>query len=134
LFDKKASALSGKMIDGETAFELYDTYGFPIDLTEQMAMERGLKVDKEGYERIRTEKKQASRAAGKKGKFKADTAKFAGLPKTVFTGYDREDERGVQVVKATDAEIVLDRTPFYGESGGQEGDEGTITAAEGGFE
>ncbi|HZV00653.1 MAG TPA: alanine--tRNA ligase [Planctomycetota bacterium] len=133
LFEKKVAALSGKMIDGETAFELFDTFGFPFDLTEQMAMERGLKVDREGFETIRTQKKQESRAAGKKGKFKADASKLTGLPKSVFTGYDREEERGVQVVKATDQEIVLDRTPFYAESGGQEGDEGTITAAEGGF-
>lgn len=134
LFEKKLQGLSAKVLDAQTAFELFDTYGFPFDLTEQMAMERGLKVDKEGFERIRTERKQASRAAGKKGKFKADGSKFAGLPKTSFTGYDREEERGVQIVKATDNEVVLDKTPFYAESGGQEGDEGTIVAAEGGFE
>ncbi|MEZ0230781.1 MAG: alanine--tRNA ligase, partial [Planctomycetota bacterium] len=134
LFEKKVAGLTSKMIDGKTAYELFSTYGFPIDLTEQMAMEAGLKVDRAGFETIRTEDKQRSRAAGKKGKFKADGAKFAGLPKTVFTGYDREDERGVQIVKATDTEIVLDKTPFYAESGGQEGDEGSITAAEGGFE
>jgi alanyl-tRNA synthetase len=134
LFEKKVASLSGKLIDGKTAFELFDTFGFPIDLTEQMAMERGLKVDRDGFETIRTEKKQEARAAGKKGKFKADANKLMGLPKSVFTGYDREEERGVQVVKATESEVVLDRTPFYAESGGQEGDEGTITAAEGGFE
>ena len=134
IFEKKVRDMTGKIIDGATGFQLYDTFGFPIDLTEQMAMERGLKVDREGFERIRTERKQASRAAGKKGKFRADAAKFQGLAKSVFTGYDSEEERGARIQKATDAEIVLERTPFYAESGGQEGDEGSIVAAEGGFE
>jgi alanyl-tRNA synthetase len=134
IFEKKVAGLSGKMIDGRTAYDLFSTYGFPIDLTEQMAMERGLKLDKDEFERIRLEEKQKARTEGKKGKFKSEAAKFAGLPKSVFTGYDREEERGVRVVKATDQELVLDSTPFYAESGGQEGDEGAITAAEGGFE
>jgi alanyl-tRNA synthetase len=137
LFEKVAKDLESrqtKIVDGKTAFELFDTFGFPVDLTEQMAQERGLKVDREGFDAIRTKRKAEDREKGKKAKFKSDAGKFQGVPKSVFTGYDSEEERGARVQKATDRELVLDRTPFYAESGGQEGDEGQITAAEGAFE
>ena len=136
LFDKVAKDVESrgaKVIDGyETAYRLVDTYGFPYDLIEQMADERNLSVDREGFERRRLEEKQKNRAAGKK-KMKADPSKFAGVGKTVFTGYASEEERGPSLLLATEGEIVLDRTPFYAESGGQEGDEGTIVSADGGF-
>jgi alanyl-tRNA synthetase len=136
LFDKVAKDLGArgtKVIDASTAFQLFDTFGFPFDLTEQMAMEAGFKVDREGFERIRTEKKAENRAKGKK-KMRADPQKFQGVPASTFTGYKSEEERGVKLLKATDAEVILEATPFYAESGGQEGDEGTIAGAEGNFE
>ena len=132
------SALVGgaKTVDGETAFRLHDTFGFPLDLTADVCRERGVSVDAEGFELAMQKQRDQARAAGK---FKvAQGLEYSGKP-TQFHGYDTLKHEGakvtalyvdgsaVQSVKAGDtAVIVLDHTPFYAESGGQVGDKGEL--------
>ena len=131
-------ALSGgaKVVDGETAFRLHDTFGFPLDLTADVCRERGVTVDAEGFELAMQKQRDQARAAGK---FKvAQGLDYKGKP-TQFHGYDTLKHEGAKVtalyvdgsevalVKAGDAAvIVLDNTPFYAESGGQVGDKGEL--------
>ena len=131
-------ALAGgaKVVDGETAFRLHDTFGFPLDLTADVCRERGVTVDAEGFEVAMQKQRDQARAAGK---FKvAQGLDYKGQP-TQFHGYDSLKHEGakvtglyvdgsvVQSVKAGDsAVIVLDNTPFYAESGGQVGDKGEL--------
>jgi alanyl-tRNA synthetase len=132
------AALAGgaKVVDGETAFRLHDTFGFPLDLTADVCRERGVTVDAEGFEVAMQKQRDQARAAGK---FKvAQGLDYFGKP-TQFHGYDSLKHEGakvmalyldgsaVQSVKAGDAAvIVLDHTPFYAESGGQVGDQGEL--------
>ncbi len=129
----KADALK-KVIDGAFAFELFDTYGFPIDLTQLMASEKGWTVDMPGFEKGLAEQKARSRAAAVVEN--DDWVELIPNAEQRFLGYDvlSTECRIVRYrhVKAKDREfyqLVLDQTPFYGESGGQVGDKGTITAA-----
>ena len=131
-------ALSGgaKTIDGETAFRLHDTFGFPLDLTADVCRERDVTVDAEGFDLAMQKQRDQARAAGK---FKvAQGLEYSGKP-TQFHGYDTLKHEGakvtalyvdgsaVQSIKAGDAAvIVLDNTPFYAESGGQVGDKGEL--------
>jgi len=131
-------ALAGgaKVVDGETAFRLHDTFGFPLDLTADVCRERGVTVDADGFEVAMQKQRDQARAAGK---FKvAQGLDYKGTP-TQFHGYDTlkhdgakvsalyVDGSAVQSVKAGDAAvIVLDNTPFYAESGGQVGDKGEL--------
>ena len=131
-------ALAGgaKVVDGETAFRLHDTFGFPLDLTADVCRERGVTVDGEGFEVAMQKQRDQARAAGK---FKvAQGLDYKGAP-TQFHGYDTLKHEGAKVtalyvdgsavpsVKAGDAAvIVLDNTPFYAESGGQVGDKGEL--------
>ncbi|KJV26022.1 alanine--tRNA ligase [Luteibacter yeojuensis] len=140
LFDDVASR-SGKIIPGADAFRLYDTYGFPVDLTADIARERDMTVDMEGFERAMGEQRARARAASNfstKAKLPADVA--SALQPTVFTGYeslDLADARIVAIVRdgkavdqLADGEegfLLLDRTPFYAESGGQVGDTGMLS-------
>ena len=131
---------------GDQAFQLHDTYGFPIDLTLEMAAEQGLKVDEEGFRRLMTEQRERARKdAAEKKTGNADVSVFASLLERSgsvnFTGYDQVTgeamvtgllENGVQVPAAgtgTEIGIVLDRTPFYAEGGGQLADTGVIRVA-----
>jgi len=125
-----------KVIDGETAFRLHDTFGFPLDLTADVCRERGVTVDAEGFELAMQKQRDQARAAGK---FKvAQGLEYSGKP-TQFHGYDHLKHEGakivalyvdgasVQTIKAGDAAVVvLDNTPFYAESGGQVGDQGEL--------
>jgi alanyl-tRNA synthetase len=125
-----------KTIAGDTVFKLYDTYGFPVDLTADIARERGLAIDEAGYERAMTAQRDRARAAGT---FKAgDELGYAGAD-TCFIGYEHlttekakvlalfRDNAPVKELKAGDAGVVvLSDTPFYAESGGQVGDKGTL--------
>ncbi|WP_343643026.1 alanine--tRNA ligase, partial [Roseateles sp.] len=135
------SALAGgaTQVDGETAFKLHDTYGFPVDLTADVCRERGVTVDEAGFNRLLEEQKNRGRQAGK---FKmAQGLEYTGSA-TAFHGYDqltREDAKVVALyvdgsaVQSADAGddvvVVLDNTPFYAESGGQVGDAGELRNA-----
>ena len=133
-----ASVAEGGSLNGKVAFTLYDTYGFPVDLTADIARERGLTVDMSGFDAAMDVQRTQARAAGK---FKAaGNVEYAGA-KTEFLGYDTLHETAKVValyVAGTavdaigpddDAIVVLDRTPFYAESGGQVGDSGTLSSA-----
>ncbi|MBX2846105.1 MAG: alanine--tRNA ligase [Saprospiraceae bacterium] len=127
---KRLESLSGN-ITGEQAFELYDTYGFPIDLTRLIADEKGVDVDNAGFEAALKAQKERSRAAGKMET--GDWTEIVSNATSSFVGYDTL-EAEVQVVKHRTVkqknkeihQIVFDKTPFYAESGGQVGDKGTL--------
>ncbi|WP_019594340.1 alanine--tRNA ligase [Thioalkalivibrio sp. ALM2T] len=131
--------LKGKVIPGETIFLLYDTYGFPVDLTGDIARERELELDMEGFESAMAGQRARARAASH---FSMDDG---GLPQvdvaTEFSGYETVDDEGRVIALYQNGEavdrlevgaeglVVLDRTPFYGESGGQVGDVGTLSGS-----
>ncbi|WP_132999411.1 alanine--tRNA ligase [Luteimonas arsenica] len=139
IFDEVAARSSGT-IPGADAFRLYDTYGFPLDLTADMARERGMQVDTAGFEAAMEQQRETARAAGKFGGGTTLPAELvAQMAPTGFLGYDQlqagglevvailRDGRPVDRVEAGDEAIVfLDRTPFYAESGGQVGDTGEL--------
>ena len=132
----KGKVGSGKTIDGAFAFELFDTYGFPIDLTQLMASEKGWTVDMEGFQRGLAEQKERSRGAAKVES--DDWVELMPGVEEEFIGYDSL-EADVHIaryrhVKAKEKEfyqLVFDRTPFYGESGGQAGDTGELQVESG---
>ena len=131
-----------RILDGETVFRLYDTFGFPLDLTADVARERGFNVDFAGFEHAMQMQRERARAANKFQTGK--TVKFEGQP-TEFQGYDTLDFSGrvlalykegaqVSAIQAGDAAVVvLDHTPFYAESGGQVGDRGELHSPDGTF-
>jgi alanyl-tRNA synthetase len=132
-----------RMLDGETVFQLYDTFGFPVDLTADIARERGVMIDHAGFEQSMERQRERARAAGK---FKMEAGvEYTGRA-TEFRGYDTlavADARVVAIYKegtsvpgiaaGDPAIVVLDQTPFYAESGGQVGDSGELVAAGGTF-
>src|SRR5689334_5879962 len=131
-------ALAGgkKMLDGQTAFTLYDTFGFPLDLTADVARERGVTVDEAGFDTAMDAQRERARAASQ---FKVGESLAYEGPKTRFRGYETLSEEGRVVALYKDGArvdalstgergiVVLDRTPFYAESGGQVGDRGELT-------
>jgi alanyl-tRNA synthetase len=132
-----------KMLDGETVFQLYDTYGFPVDLTADIARERGVMMDYAGFEAAMERQRERARAASK---FQMGSAVDYQGVKTDFQGYEKLVVEGAEVVAiyrdgtavssinhGDTAVVVLDRTPFYAESGGQVGDRGELVAAGGTF-
>jgi alanyl-tRNA synthetase len=126
----KAGLPLEKTISGEFAFKLYDTYGFPLDLTELMARERGLTVDVAGFERLMEEQRERARKAQKKEEISVEEGELKTAP-TKFLGYDfLEAEAVVETVlpgkKSDELNIIVDRTPFYAEMGGQVGDRGLL--------
>jgi alanyl-tRNA synthetase len=133
-----------RTIPGEAVFKLYDTYGFPVDLTADVARERGVGVDEAGFEAAMQAQRDRARAASRFGVDLRDAVQLE--HRTAFQGYDRVASEGriVALVAAdgtlvdtlgTDAEgrVILDTTPFYAESGGQVGDSGELVAAGGAF-
>lgn len=134
---------SQTILAGDTAFKLHDTYGFPIDLTLEMAAEQGLSVDEDGFRRLMTEQRERAKADARSKKTgHADTTAYRELREpgaTTFTGYDelstdsrvrglvRDGATVPAAVEGDTVELVLDRTPFYAESGGQDSDAGLIT-------
>ncbi|SET43012.1 alanyl-tRNA synthetase [Nitrosomonas marina] len=139
------NAISKKIsvLDGETAFRLYDTFGFPLDLTADIARERGISIDNEGFERAMARQREQARAANK---FTMNEGLTYSGNQTVFHGYNALQHEGkilaiykegtpVDFIEAGDeAVIVLDHTPFYAESGGQVGDSGKLLAGNGTFD
>jgi alanyl-tRNA synthetase len=124
-------------LPGTVVFELYDTYGFPVDLTQVLAAERGLAVDSAGFEALMEQQRQRGRSALKKEVIVAATEGAGGpsAPATVFTGYAIDPTKGTHatVVDVARSEhgvfVVFDRTPFYAEMGGQVGDSGRALIA-----
>lgn len=144
VLEEHLAGLKQKTIPGDTVFTLYDTYGFPVDLTNDIARERGLSLDMDGYEKLMAEQKERARASGA---FKVDYTSNLSLDgKTEFLGYQQLEEQGKVVTLLKNGEpvsqldegdegvILLDKTPFYGESGGQAGDCGYIHTIAGRFE
>ncbi len=143
IFEDVAAKASDGVIPGGDAFRLYDTYGFPLDLTQDIARERALTVDTQGFDAAMEQQRETARAAGKFGGGVTLPAELvATLSPTVFLGYDDlqaeglrvlailKDGRPAQAADAGDAVIVItDRTPFYAESGGQVGDTGELVGA-----
>ena len=128
-------------ISGEEVFKLYDTFGFPIDLTREIAEENNLKIDEEAFKALMLDQRTRAREARANISGWSDNSKniLADLPKTEFTGYTDYrteakvvailvNDESVDTVNEGDCTVVLDKTPFYGEGGGQVGDTGTIYA------
>ena len=142
ILDKVTGQLErGSDIPGDTAFLLYDTYGFPLDLTEDIARERHLGVDRAGFDAAMAEQKERARAAGQfKGQAQISAEAAATLPPTEFLGYETGEAEATlaailvegrpvdELGAGAEGILVLDRTPFYAESGGQVGDTGVLMA------
>ena len=129
LFEEEVAALKGERLDAAFAFQLYDTFGFPIDLTELLARERGLTVDVEGFETLMTEQRERAREAGKKNKQVVSVSEIETKAPTKFIGYDalEADVRVLEVVSMKDRNaVVLDVSTCYAEMGGQVGDAGQL--------
>jgi alanyl-tRNA synthetase len=139
LLDAETVKLKSSVIPGETVFKLYDTYGFPADLTADIARERGLTIDQAAFDVAMEAQRGRARAASKFGADLRDTIKLSG--KTDFSGYDRVADAArvttlifdgalVEVLRpGQEGQVVLDHTPFYAESGGQIGDSGLLLGA-----
>ncbi|QWK76689.1 alanine--tRNA ligase [Ochrobactrum sp. BTU1] len=143
LSDASENLVEGDRLDGETAFKLYDTYGFPLDLTQDALRQRGVTVDTDGFNVAMERQKAEARANWTgSGEAAAETIWFGIKDKvgaTEFLGYETESAEGViaalvrdgaEVASAAEGEtvtVVVNQTPFYGESGGQQGDTGTIS-------
>jgi alanyl-tRNA synthetase len=139
LLDEELANLQGDTLDGEAAFRLYDTYGFPVDLTADVCRERGLKVDEAGFEQaMEAQRRRARESSG----FGADYNSMIRVDgASQFSGYDHEEQQATvtalfrdgqpvdEIHAGEEAVVVLDETPFYGESGGQVGDKGVLKAA-----
>ena len=148
LLDEATEGLQqGHELPGEVAFKLYDTYGFPLDLTEQALIDKGLTVDNAGFDAAMADQKARARAAWKGSGSKASEEVWFDLAEqygaTEFTGYSGEEGEGVVLALVKDGarvesaqvgqtfEVLLNQTPFYGESGGQIGDTGKLTTLKG---
>jgi alanyl-tRNA synthetase len=136
LLEDAIKSVRGKMIDGETVFKLYDTYGFPADLTADIARERGLTIDQAGFDAAMEGQRKRSQEASK---FSIDLSGGASIDsRTLFQGYEGLHGKGqvvallkggasvTELSSGDEGEVVLDRTPFYAESGGQVGDAGEL--------
>lgn len=143
ILDQAIEEMSDKEIPGETVFLLYDTYGFPIDLTADIARERGLTIDIAGFERAMEEQRSRARNASQFSGGMTEQLNIDG--ETEFCGYDHTQEDGTIIAIILNGEhvdclsegeegiLVLDHTPFYAESGGQVGDHGEITTDDASF-
>ena len=141
LLEREIADLSGKTIPGEVAFKLYDTYGFPLDLTADVAREQGLQVDQKGFEKAMEEQRKRARAASRFERG-GDELRFDGVEATDFVGYKTLNCKAKVLALSLEREtvsdlrtgqrgaIALDQSPFYAEGGGQVGDRGIIDFGE----
>ena len=135
LFEEVANQIKGDTFPPESAFKLYDTFGFPVDLTAVLAKERGLGLDKTAFEQLMEQQKEKARAAQAKHHVEAATEEL-NLPTTPFLGFDTlESEAQIAAVLPGGApgryQLVLSQTPFYAEMGGQVGDQGRLLVTQG---
>ena len=143
ILEGELAVMDGKgVFNGETAFKLHDTFGFPLDLTADICRERGVTVDSAGFEVAMNRQKEQARAAGK---FKMSAALDYSGPGTTFHGYDTLETRGKvlalyregspvnELAEGDAGTVILDETPFYAESGGQVGDRGVLQSTQGIF-
>ncbi len=144
ILEESIAGMRGTVIPGRTVFKLYDTYGFPLDLTEDIARERQLTVDHGGFKQEMEAQRTRARASSMFGSVgsASDARLVADLPATAFTGYDglegkarvlailRDGESVDRLEAGQTGQIVLENTPFYAESGGQVGDAGTLTGTD----
>ncbi len=143
ILNSALDALDGKVLDGATVFKLYDTYGFPADLTNDVARERGIAIDEAGFEVEMEAQRQRAREAGK---FGVDYSNVTAIEeKSAFTGYEHNEQQATvvalyangeavaQLVDGQQGQVILDHTSFYAESGGQVGDSGELQLANGRF-
>ncbi len=142
ILDEAIADLKEKIIPGEIVFKLYDTYGFPVDLTADIARENELELDMEGFENAMEGQRERARAASQFGSDQSVQVNMEG--KTEFTGYDKlqngatvialfkNGEQAEQLESGEEGMVILDKTPFYAESGGQVGDRGLLKIASGG--
>lgn len=147
LLNELTQTSKAKEISGADAFKLYDTYGFPLDLTKDILEEKGMTVDEQSFEELMKEQKQRARDARKNAGAEAwdDGGVQLDVEKTEFVGYDTLNcdgrieaivnggEKSALATEGENAVIILDKTPFYGESGGQAGDCGRLTNGRGGI-
>ncbi len=138
ILNQALETLEGEQVPGDLAFKLYDTYGFPVDLTNDVAREKGLSVDEAGFEKAMQKQKELAQSASK---FGADYSKVVKIDAdTEFSGYDAtsgtaniiqlvQDDKAVDEVSGGEVLVFVDKTVFYAESGGQIGDSGTIESA-----
>ena len=148
ILEKMLEHVSGGTLDGASIFRLYDTFGFPPDLTKEITAEHGINIDEDEFKRLMQQQKERARAAraglGDVGWTDASGDLIDKTVKTVFTGYDElscgceirtilADDESVSVLAGGRAVLVLDRTPFYAEGGGQVGDSGEIITDTGVF-
>jgi len=144
ILEETLADLKGETIPGATIFRLYDTYGFPVDLTGDIARERGIALDLEGFEEAMERQRERARAASH---FGADYGRTVALEgSTEFTGYERTEDQSTITALYRDGQsvqslhtgeagaVVLDHTPFYAESGGQVGDTGQLESGSGRFQ
>ena len=137
---EKAKADGAKTVSGEDAFKLYDTFGFPIDLTREILEENGLETDEEEFVKLMAAQRERARSARANISGWSDQSKslLTGFEKTEFTGYAEtstkakvigiiSEDESVESISEGEFTLILDKTPFYGEGGGQVGDTGTIT-------
>jgi alanyl-tRNA synthetase len=138
LLDEETAKLTSSVIPGATVFKLYDTFGFPLDLTADVARERGLSIDQAGYDAAMEAQRKRAQAASKFGGDGRAEIRFDG--KTAFSGYERLTDKGritalirggamvQELQEGEQGQVVLDHSPFYAESGGQMGDAGLLVA------
>jgi alanyl-tRNA synthetase len=133
VFIDEAKSAAGGLIPGAVAFKLYDTYGLALDEQDEMARERNLTIDHEGFQTEMEKQRTRARASWRGADKTQVNPVYQTLPKTEFVGRETL-EAPATVVAVLDHEVVLDRTPFYAESGGQVGDKGALILADGGGE
>ena len=148
LLDDMLKNVNGNTLSGEDAFKLYDTYGFPVDLTKDILEEKGVSVDEERFNELMTEQRERARAARKKAgndAWKGNDGVIQQLIANQFVGYEKlrvetkvtaiikDNDMADSVAEGEDAYVVLETVPFYAESGGQVGDIGTVTCQDASF-
>jgi len=139
ILQDEIQSMQGRVIDGDTVFKLYDTYGFPFDLTADVAREQNLEVDLEGFEKAMSEQKNRARASSQFA-VSGESLALENVAETAFQGYEEVEYEATisgilvdgiaveEIHQGDEAVIILDNTPFYAESGGQIGDTGKLTA------